>query len=101
MERSAKWTFAFEEFIKHLGNEEQEYSETKYPVRTICGCRHQKDGIEFDGRILEGEEKEYVMLADGKRNIKEICTLTGASEVHVKNIYCGLNDRCFVYFSEF
>lgn len=107
LDMNYKWSAALnghlhlKEFIKHLGNEEQEYSETKYPVRTICGCRHQKDGIEFGGRILEGEEKEYVMLADGKRNIKEICTLTGASEEHVKNIYCGLNDRCFVYFSEF
>lgn len=89
------------EFIKHLGNGEQEYSETKYPVRTIYGCKHQKEGIEFDGIILEGEEKEYIMLADGKRSIKEICTLMGASAEHVKSVYCGLNDRCFVYFSEF
>ncbi len=89
------------EFIKHLGNGEQEYSEIKYPVRTI-GCYKNQDGqLESDGIILKGEEKEYIMLADGRRSIKEISAYTGESVEAVKRIYSKLNDRCLVYFSEF
>ena len=107
LEMNHSWSTALngylhmKEFVKHLGNGEQEYSEIKYPVRTICNCRHQNMEIEFDGIMLKGEEKEYIMLADGKRNIKEISALMGESVEHVKNVYGRLNDRCFVYFSEF
>lgn len=89
------------EFIKHLGNGGQEISEIKYPIRTVYGCRHQEGEIEFDGNILGGEEKEYIMLADGKRNIMEISALMGMSVEYVKKIYSNLNNRCFIYFSEF
>lgn len=89
------------EFIKHLGNGEQEYSENKYPVRTICNCRHQNMEIEFNGIVLRREEREYIMLADGKRNIKEISVLKGETIEYVKSVYDILNDRCFIYFSDF
>lgn len=107
LEINHKWRAAFrehlhmEEFIKHLDRGEQEYSAMKHPVRTVQGLKHQDGKIEFDGTILEGEEKEYIMLADGKQTAAEICALKKETEEYVEEIYRRLNNRCFVYFSEF
>lgn len=107
LEINRRWRVAFqehphmEEFIKHLDSGEQEYSAMKYPVRTVQGLKHQNGRAESDGIVLEGEEKEYIMLADGKQTIAEICALKEKSEEYVEKIYRSLNSRCLVYYSEF
>ncbi len=89
------------EFMRHLKPEEQECTSLSYPVRTMSEYVIESDSISEGICTVSGIEAKLLLLADGKRQIHEIAEYTCLSVDAVINIYRELNDKCFVYFSEF
>ena len=85
------------DFMEHLSHDEQEFSPTKFPVRTLSAYTVDGDKVAGYGVSLSGEEGRAILFADGRRTVKKIAEENGISPA----VFESLNNKCLVYFSDF
>lgn len=107
MRVNQNWCAAWErysylrEFIRHLDEQEQTIEVCKFPIRTISEYIYVDGVLSAIGVELMGMEAKCVLWADGKRSIEEIARQEGINLHNIMRIYATLNERGFLYFSEF
>lgn len=86
-----------ESFMRHLSADEQEFSPTKYPVRSAGAYIVEGDSVSGYGFRISGDEAKLFLLSDGRMTVQEIAEQTHISPA----VFMSLNDKCLVYFSAF
>lgn len=89
------------EFIRHLTVQEQTIDVHKFPVRTVSGYIYADGVLSADGINVTGIEAKCVFWADGKRTLFEIAEQERINLEDIVEKYTELNERGYLYFSEF
>lgn len=102
------WRYAWNEFphladfVKHLTETEQTFSEEKYPIRVgIDFHQTTEQDIQAADRTLSGNTARAWLYADGRRTVSEIAAELAIPAAELEAIYRHLNEDCLLYFSEF
>lgn len=107
MRINRNWCAAWEKyphlklFIRHLDESEQTIDADKYPVRTVHEFTYLDGILSADGIELAGMDAVLVFEADGKRTIREIVKQQKLEIAKGMKRYVALNERGYLYFSEF
>lgn len=88
-------------FLRHLTAQEQTAGADRYPVRTVGGYIFQDGRLSADGIALAGLEAMCVLWADGRRTLRRIAEQEGIALDRTLALYAELNERGYLYFSEF
>ena len=88
-------------FVRHLSEEEQSYSDQKYPIRTGFDYYMLDDKIEVDDILLSGPEAQAWIYADGKYTVAQLAQKLALPLETVRELYKKLNHLCLLYFSTF
>lgn len=88
-------------FLEHVTEEEQQFNPNYYIIRTFEDFVLEKDRMISEVGIFWGLEKDILINATGIYNTIELSNILEVSIQEIKDVYEKLNNKCFLYMSEF
>ncbi len=88
-------------FIRHLTVSEQTIDINKVPIRTVNGYIYENGILSAEGIRLTGLDAKCVFWADGKLSISEIAEQRKMNLENMSEKYSELNEKGYLFFSEF
>lgn len=90
-----------ENFLEHLSDKEQDFCSEYFIIRTFEDYKIENEIMISDVGTFFGLQKEVLLNAVGILTAKEMAVQFGTTVEEIENVYKILNEKCFVYLTEF
>lgn len=86
-------------FLRHLFDQEQDFSENGYIIRTFEDFVIKNERMCTDVGIFAGLEQEILLNATGIYSVTDMSIMLSVSVERIREVFELLNNRCLVYIS--